>query len=86
MNDQELLLSVSNMLDKKLAPIKADMQTTKVLLETDMLPRLRTIEDCYVSTYRRYASGIGTMEALQSDMELVKEVVSAHSERLQQLA
>ena len=80
MTDNELLLAISNMLDVKLEPIKADVKNTKMLLENDVLPRLQNIESCYTSTYRRYASGIEEMKALKADMEIIKKVVADHSE------
>lgn len=86
MTDNELLLAISNMMDTKLEPIKADVKNTKMLLENDVLPRLQNIESCYTSTYRRYASGIEEMKALKADMEIIKKVVADHSEQLKQLA
>lgn len=43
MTDNELLLAISNMMDTKLEPIKADVKNTKMLLENDVLPRLQNI-------------------------------------------
>ena len=85
MSDNELLLAISDMLDKKIEPIKNDVRDTKLFLENDILPRLQNIETCYTSTYRRYASGIEEMEALRADMEIVKKVVAEHSEKLQKI-
>lgn len=86
MSDNELLLAISEMMDKKLEPVKADIRDTKILLENDILPRLQNIESCYTSTYRRYSSGIEEMNALKADMEIVKKVVAEHSAKLQKLA
>lgn len=86
MSDNELLLAISNMLDEKLKPIKEDVTNTKVLIENDILLRLQNIEACYTSTYRRYASGIEEMKAIKTDVEILKRVVSEHSEKLQKLA
>lgn len=86
MTDNELLLAISEMMDKKIEPIKNDIRDTKLFLENDVLPRLQNIETCYTSTYRRYSTGIEEMEALKADMEIVKKVVAEHSEKLQKLA
>lgn len=85
MTDNELLLAMSELMDKKLEPMKNDIRDTKLLLENDIMPRLQNIESCYTSTYRRYASGIQEMEALKADMEIVKKVVAEHSEKLQKI-
>ncbi len=58
MTDYELLLAMSDLLDKKLQPIKDDIQFLKLQNENDILPRLQNIEACYTSTYNRYKSGI----------------------------
>ncbi|MBO5335643.1 MAG: hypothetical protein J6A94_00740 [Lachnospiraceae bacterium] len=52
MTDNELLLALSDMLDRKLdaklAPIENRVKRIEVdLLENNVLPRLNTIENCY---------------------------------------
>lgn len=86
MTDNELLLAISDMMDKKLQPIKEDIKSLKIQNENDILPRLQNIESCYTSTYRRYASGIEQLEAMEQDIELLKKVVSEHSEKLQRIS
>ena len=41
MSDNELLLAISDMLDKKLKPINEDLQLLKLQNENDILPRLQ---------------------------------------------
>lgn len=54
MSDNELLLALSDMMDKKLQPLKDNIQFLKLQNENDILPRLQNIEACYTSTYNRY--------------------------------
>jgi hypothetical protein len=86
MTDNELLLAISNAVQSQIEPLKHDIGDVKLLLENDVLPRLNTIESCYTSTYRRYASGINQLEALQSDVDIIKKVVAEHSEKLQKIS
>lgn len=86
MTDNELLLALSDILDKKLQPIKDDIQFLKVQNENDVLPRLQNIEACYTSTYNRYKSGISQIEAMQADIDILKKVVTSHSEKLQKIS
>ena len=79
MTDNELLLSISNMLDEKLKPI----QLTQ---ENEILPRLQNIESCYTSTYNRYSKGINQLNAIQTDVDILKKVVTEHSEKLQKIS
>ena len=85
MTDNELLLSISDMLDKKLNPIKDDIKLLKLQNENDILPRLREIESCYTSTYNRYKSGISQIESMQNDIDIMKIVISEHSRKLQSI-
>ena len=86
MTDNELLLAMSDMLDKKLKPIKDDIQLLKLQNENDILPRLQNIEACYTSTYNRYKSGVSQIDAIQSDIDVMKNVIMEHSEKLQKFA
>lgn len=82
----EDLLAISQLLDTKLKPLEDRTKNIELLLENDVLPRLQNIESCYTSTYRRYTNGISQLDALQSDMDIVKKVLSEHSEKLQKIS
>ncbi len=125
MTDNELLLAISGMMDKKLQsellPIKNDMKAVKddvqimrgdlqstqeevqtmkndlqstkaevhqikLYQENIILPRLETMESCYVDTYKRYKNYADKMEAVFVDVEILKKVVTEHSEKLQQIS
>ena len=86
MTDNELLLAMSDMLDKKLKPIKDDIQLLKLQNENEILPRLQNIEACYKSTYNRYKSGVSQIDVIQSDIDVMKNVIMEHSEKLQKFA
>ena len=87
MTDNELLLALSNMLDRKLdaklAPIENRVKRIEVdLLENNVLPRLNTIENCYTDTYNRYRDSVDKMQMMFDDIALVKKVVAEHSKKL----
>ena len=93
----ELLLAISEMMDSKLKselqPLKNDIQSIKnevhqikLYQENVILPRLNTIESCYTDTYNRYRDYADKMDAAFADIELLKKVVTEHSEKLQKLA
>ncbi len=48
MTDNELLLAISNMLDKKLEPVNDRLKRIELTQENDILPRLQNIESCYL--------------------------------------
>lgn len=82
----EDLLAISQLLDAKLKPIKDDVRDINLTLENDVLPRLQNIESCYTTTYKRYQSGAAQIEAMQTDIEILKKVVTSHSEKLQKIS
>lgn len=86
MTDNELLLAISSMLDKKLEPINDRLKRIELTQENDILPRLQNIESCYTSTYERYKNSVADHEAMKQDISIIKQVVAEHSEKLQKLA
>lgn len=86
MTDNELLLAISNIVQSQVEPLKKDIQQTRIILENDILPRLQNIESCYTSTFNRYSSGINQIEAIQTDIDILKKVVTEHSEKLQKIS
>ncbi len=96
MTDNELLLAISEMMDKKLKselqPLKNDLQSVKdevhqikLYQENVILPRLNTIESCYTDTYNRYKNYADKIESVFDDVEILKKVVTEHSEKLQKI-
>ena len=63
-----------------------EIHNTKLFQENILLPRLNTIESCYTDTYERYKKGVDRMEATFVDTELLKRVVSEHSEKLKKIS
>jgi len=86
MSDNELLLALSGMMDKKLKPVQDSITQIKITQENDILPRLQNIESCYTSTYNRYANGIEQLDAVIQDIEILKKVVTEHSVKLQAIS
>ena len=86
MTDNELLLAISSMLDKKLEPINDRLKRIELTQENDILPRVQNIESCYTSTYERYKSSVADYEAMKQDISIIKQVVAEHSEKLQKIS
>lgn len=78
---------------EELRPIRQDIQElktavqhTNMRLDVDVVPRLQTIESCYLDTYERYKDGAEDIENLKGDMELVKGILQEHSRELQRMS
>lgn len=99
--DQQLEVKLEEKLDRmldakfkeELGPIRQDIQElktavhhTNMRLDVDVVPRLQTIESCYLDTYERYKDGAEDIENLKGDMELVKGILQEHSRELQRMS
>ena len=82
----ELLLTLSDMMDHKLKPINERVKNIEIMIEDNILPRLQTIETCYTQTYYRYQTGILQLDAIQMDVDVMKQVVQNHSEKLRNIS
>ena len=87
---QAEIQSVRTELQAEIQSVKANLETEihqiKLFQENHIMPRLNTIEACYLSTYERYKDSVEGYEALQADNEIMKQVIMEHSEKLQKLA
>lgn len=86
MTDNELLLALSTLFDKKLKPIEQRLTSIELTLENEIKPQLQNIQACYTSTFDRYKNQVERYEAMQSDIDIIKKVVTEHSEKLQKIS
>lgn len=77
---------VENDIVPRIEEIDGRVRRMELTLENDISPRLKNIEVCYIDTYRRYSNGIIQIDTLQTDVDILKKVVSEHSKRIPQLA
>lgn len=91
--DQQLEVKLDAKFKEELGPIRQDIQElktavhhTNMRLDVDVVPRLQTIESCYLDTYERYKDGAEDIENLKGDMELVKGILQEHSRELQRMS
>jgi len=73
-------------LESEVQEIKIRVKKIEITQENEVLPRLRNIEECYISTYDRYKEGVSEHEALKQDVSMLKQVVAEHSEKLQKIS
>ena len=73
-------------MNKRLDNVEQDVHHIKVIqLENSVIPRLSTIESCYVDTYKRYQKDTEKIDGMIQDIDILKLTVSEHSGRLAQL-
>lgn len=97
MTDNELLLALSEMMDKKLdaklEPLKVDIQEMKneirgikLDIENDIKPKIQLLAENYVPATKRFEKAVPQIESMQSDIEIMKKVITEHSEKLQKIS
>lgn len=79
-------------LDEKVDDLQTDMIYVKKhvchldhMVKSEVIPRLKAIEGCYVSTYDRYRRYADGMEGIMADVEQLKRVAADHSRRLRRI-
>lgn len=65
--------------------MKKELTELKICQETWIVPRLSNIEACYLGTSVRYQESADKVDAVCEDVELLKKVVSEHSEKLRKI-
>lgn len=66
--------------------VGAELHQVKMAQESVVVPRLKNIEEAYLSTYTRYKKGAERMEGAFDDIDLLKKTVMHHSAKLQKMA
>lgn len=75
-----------HILNERVESLETGLHNVRLFQENVILPRLNTIESCYLDTFKRYQKNADKMEIVYEDVDLLKKVVSDHSEKLQKLA
>ncbi len=92
-----MLLAISDMMDKKLKPInerlnklEKDMQDgfakINVILENEIRPDISLLTENYIPSASFYEKAGMEHEAMKNDIELLKIVVTEHSDKFQKIS
>lgn len=94
MTDNELLLAIADIMDKKLKselqaelqPLKDDIRDIKLHLENITDKNIQLLAENYVPAAKRYEKATAQIEAMQADIDVMKSVIREHSEKLQMIS
>ena len=80
---------LDNKIDTKFDSLREEMHRgfdeIHTILNTDISPRLKTIEDCYLKTFERYSESVERQKKMEEDISVMKDVIQEHSVQLQKL-
>ncbi|MCI9025526.1 MAG: hypothetical protein HFG92_14030 [Dorea sp.] len=90
----EDLLAISQLLDVKLdaklkselQPLKDDIRDIKLHLENVTDKNIQLLAESYVPAAKRYEKAVPEIQAMQADIEIMKKVISDHSEKLKKIS
>ena len=90
MSDNELLLAMSDLLDKKLdarlRPLQDDIRGIKLDIENVIKPQIQLLAENYVPAAKRYEKASAEIQSLKADVEIIKKGVAEHSKKIQKMA
>ena len=67
--------------------LKDEMRYIRVVqLENNVIPRLSTIESCYLDTFDRYRGLTDQFDKMSSNIEVLNNVVAEHSSKLEKIS
>ncbi len=72
-------------LESRMESIESWQKRFALIQENEVLPQLRNIQECYVSTYKRYKDYSDRMDDSFVRLHLVEETVKKHSEKLNRI-
>ncbi len=87
-------------LDARLKPMENDIKSIKdeqtrikdeqtrinLIIENDILHDINILVENYVPAAKRYQDATSQIEAMQADMDIMKKVISDHSEKLKKIS
>ncbi|KAI4443233.1 hypothetical protein FMM80_13935 [Schaedlerella arabinosiphila] len=93
----EDLLAISQLLDTKLKaelePVKDDIKSIKdeqtrinLIIENEIQHDIKLLAENYVPAAKRYEKASAQLDAMQADIDILKKVVSDHSEKLKKIS
>lgn len=93
----EDLLAISQLLDTKLKaelkPIQNDIETIKneqrrinLIIENEIRSDIKLLAENYMPAAKKYEREAAKIEAMQADIDVMKNVIREHSEKLQKIS
>lgn len=91
------LLAISQLLDTKLkaelTPIQNDIEILKneqrrinIIIEHEIQSDIRFLAENHMPAAKKYEKATAKIEAMQSDIDVMKSVIREHSEKLQKIS
>ncbi|MDE7312125.1 MAG: hypothetical protein K2N87_11000 [Eubacterium sp.] len=97
MTDHELLLAISDIMEKKLdarmqpleneiKSIQAEQHRIHIIIENEIRSDIKLLAENYMPAARKYDNETAKIASMQADIDVLKNVVREHSENIQKIS
>lgn len=97
MSDNELLLAISDIFNKKLEAkivpleneikkISNEQHRINLIIENEIREDIKLLSENYLPAAQKYEKASANIESLQADVNVMKQVIGEHSSKLKKLA
>jgi len=66
--------------------MKSDLIKINITVENELRPNIQLLAENYVPAANRYEKAISRLEVMESDIDLLKKVVTDHSRKLEKIS
>lgn len=73
-------------LSGRMDKLEVEVHSIHVKLDNDICTRLQNIESCYISAADRFRKRADQIDGMQMDIDILKNVATEHSRRLQEIS
>ena len=80
------LSAISQLLESQFQTIRDDMKDIKSDIENSIKPQIQLLAENYIPAAKRFETASAQIETMQADTDILKEVVTEHSKKLQKIS
>lgn len=73
-------------LEERMKKVETELGDLRLTTEIYVLPLLGELKSCYTGAYERYFKAADRIEIISQDVDILKQVVSKHSRKLESLS
>ncbi|MBE5942275.1 MAG: hypothetical protein E7264_07045 [Lachnospiraceae bacterium] len=73
-------------LHARLDSLEKEVKKNSLILENEVLPRLQTIEQCYVESSKIFMRKSDQIDKMQDDIDVMKIVIQEHGSKLEMIS
>lgn len=84
--DVSKLKADNRRLHARMDSLEKEVRRNSIILENEVLPRLQTIEQCYVESSRIFIEKSEQIDTMQDDIDVMKIVIQEHSHSLEKIS